>query len=64
MNIEMNIRYNMSFLIGKRSYGSKLDDDESEISAIAAPTSIEKHEQLLPNGSNMLVDNPRINILV
>jgi hypothetical protein len=51
-------------LIGKRSYESKLDDDESEISAIAAPTSIEKHEQLLPNGSNMLVDNLRINILV
>ena len=61
----MNIRYNMSFFDWKkRSYGSKLDDDESEISAIAAPTSIEKHEQLLPNGSNMLVDNLRINILV
>lgn len=47
MNIEMNMRYNM-FFIGKRSYGSKLDDDESEISAIAAPTSIENTNSYFP----------------
>jgi hypothetical protein len=35
-------------LIGKRSYGSKLGDDESEISAIAAPTSIENTNNYFP----------------